>query len=140
MRNNLHSYMLLFQLNTFKNAKGEALPDNVGQAISVLAHHLYHDAESFCDCSSDVNKLTPTCDSFINFKTLLYEAVDACRSLDQIDCAAWEEFYTPCKKNLIQMYDSVNFDNKEQCQYVENECGGAGPFPAFRRLDCGGEM
>ena len=126
--------------NSFKNAKGETLPENIGQAISTLAHHLYSDAESFCDCTSSVNKETPTCNSFINFKTLLYEAVDACRSLDAIDCAAWEEFYTPCKKNLIQMFDTVNFDNDEQCKYVETSCGGAGPFPAFRALDCGGEI
>jgi hypothetical protein len=123
-----------------KNAKGETLPENVSKAISSLAHHLYHDAEEFCECSANVNKETPMCSSFINFKTLLYEAVDACKSLDAIDCAAWEEFYAPCKKNLLQMYDSVNFDNHDQCSYVENMCGGAGPFPAFRRLDCGGEI
>ncbi|KAL7537471.1 hypothetical protein ACHAXR_007843 [Thalassiosira sp. AJA248-18] len=123
-----------------KNAKGEPLSENISKAISTLAHHLYHDAEEFCDCSATVNKETPMCSSFINFKTLMYEAVDACKSLDAIDCAAWEEFYTPCKKNLIQMYDTVNFDVKDQCDYVENMCGGAGPFPAFRRLDCGGEI
>jgi len=124
----------------FKNAKGETLPENIGKAISSLASDLYHDGESFCDCASTTNKETPTCNSFINFKTLLYESVDACRSLDAIDCAAWEEFYGPCKKNLIQMYDAVDFDNNEQCEYVKNMCGGAGPFPAFRRLDCGGEI
>lgn len=80
------------------------------------------------------------CSSFINFKTLMYEAVDACKSLDQIDCAAWEEFTTPCKQNLQQMFDTVDFDKPEQCTYVESQCGGAGPFPAFRRLDCGGEI
>lgn len=124
----------------FMNAKGEKLPENIGQAIGTLAHHLYHDPESFCECSSNVNKETPMCSSFINFKTLLYEAVDVCKSLDAIDCAAWEEFYTPCKKNLIQMYDTVDFNNDDQCDYIENQCGGAGPFPAFRKLDCGGEI
>lgn len=123
-----------------KNAKGETLPESVSKAISSLAHHLYHDAEEFCDCSANTNKETPMCSSFINFKTLLAESVDACKSLDAIDCAAWEEFYAPCKKNLLQMYDAVNFDNHDQCAYVENMCGGAGPFPAFRRLDCGGEI
>lgn len=83
---------------------------------------------------------TPMCSSFINFKTLLYESIDACKSLDAIDCAAWEEFYAPCKKNLIQMYSTINFDNHDQCEYVEKMCGGAGPFPAFRRLDCGVEI
>lgn len=124
----------------FKNAKGEKLPENIGQAIGTLAHHLYHDPEKFCSCSSIVNKETPMCSSFINFKTLLYEAIDVCKSLDTIDCAAWEEFYPTCKKNLIRKYDSVNFENDDQCDYIEDQCGGAGPFPAFRKLDCGGEI
>ncbi|KAL7487758.1 hypothetical protein ACHAW6_013370 [Cyclotella cf. meneghiniana] len=123
-----------------KGANGEALPEKVSLAISALAHHLYNDAESFCNCAADTNKETPTCNSFINFKTLLFESVDACRSLDVIDCAAWEEFYTPCKKNLMQMFEKIDFDNPEQCTYVAKMCGGAGPFPAFRRLDCGGEI
>merc|ERR1711966_201720 len=114
--------------------------DGVANAISSLANHLYHDGEAFCECTAKTNQQTPTCSSFVNFKTLLFEAVDACRSLDAIDCAAWEEFYTPCKSNLLQNYDVVDFDNKEQCHFVEDTCGGAGPFPAFRRLDCGGEI
>jgi hypothetical protein len=123
-----------------KGANGETLNEKVSMAISTLAHHLYNDAESFCNCAGDVNKEAPTCNSFINFKTLLYESIDACKSLDAIDCAAWEEFYAPCKKNLMQMFDKIDFDNQEQCSYVESMCGGAGPFPAFRRLDCGGEI
>jgi hypothetical protein len=123
-----------------KGANGEVLNEKVSTAISALAHHLYNDAESFCNCAADVNKEAPTCNSFINFKTLLYESVDACKSLDAIDCAAWEEFYTPCKKNLMQMFDKIDFDDQEQCTYVEKMCGGAGPFPSFRRLDCGGEI
>ena len=123
-----------------KGANGEVLNEKVSMAISTLAHHLYTDAESFCNCAADVSKETPACNSFINFKTLLYESVDACKSLDAIDCAAWEEFYAPCKKNLMQMFDKIDFDNQEQCSYVEKMCGGAGPFPSFRRLDCGGEI
>jgi len=123
-----------------KNAKGEKLPENISKAVSTLAHNLYEDGESFCDCSTNVNKEAPMCSSFINFKTLIYEAVDACKSLDAIDCAAWEEFHTPCKKNLVAMYETVDFSKEEQCKYVEEMCGGAGPFPAFRRLDCGGEI
>ena len=126
--------------STAKNAKGETLPENIGKAISTMASNLYGNADAFCECAANTNKDTPVCASFINFKTLLFEAVDACKSLDAIDCAAWEEFYTPCKKNLVQMYGSVDFDNKQQCSYVESQCGGAGPFPAFRRLDCGGEV
>jgi len=122
------------------NAKGEKLPQNIARAVSGLAQSLYHDAESFCDCTSSVNSLTPLCSSFTNFKTLLYESVDACKSLDQIDCAAWEEFYTPCKENLIAKFASIDFENVNQCEYVQASCGGVGAFPAFRRMDCGKEI
>lgn len=122
------------------NALGDLLPPNIGKAVSTLADHLYHDAESFCDCSGTVNKMAPMCSSFVNFKTLLYESIDACKSLDQIDCAAWEEFYIPCKDKIIDKYDAVNFDSADQCGFVQNSCGGVGPFPAFRRLDCGKEI
>ena len=87
-----------------------------------------------------MNSLTPLCSSFTNFKTLLYESVDACKSLDQIDCAAWEEFYTPCKENLIAKFASIDFENVNQCEYVQASCGGVGAFPAFRRMDCGKEI
>ena len=87
-----------------------------------------------------MNTLTPLCSSFTNFKTLLYESVDACKSLDQIDCAAWEEFYTPCKENLLGKFDSIDFENVNQCEYVQASCGGVGAFPAFRRMDCGKEI
>jgi len=117
-----------------------AASDSIAQAISGLVHNLYHDAESFCGCSAAMNKQTPTCSNFVNFKTLLFEAVDACRSLDAIDCAAWEEFHAPCKRNLLQKYGVVDFGDTKQCFYVNDACGGAGPFPAFRRLDCGGEI
>ncbi|KAL9191017.1 hypothetical protein ACHAXT_000723 [Thalassiosira profunda] len=125
---------------TFKNSKGEPLSEGVSKAISTLAQHLYHDAESFCECTASVNKEAPQCSSFVNFKTLLFEALDACRSLDAIDCAAWEEFTKPCKENLLDRFDKVDFTNREQCGYVEKQCGGAGPFPAFRRMDCGSEI
>ena len=118
----------------------KVISEHVAMAISTLAKHLYHDAEEFCVCATSANSKAPSCNSFVHFKTLLFEATDACRSLDIIDCAAWEEFYIPCRQNLVQMFSAVNFKNSEQCSYIENQCGGAGPFPAFRRLDCGGEI
>lgn len=114
--------------------------DVPNEAISALAFNLYHDAENFCDCSKESSSLCPLCRSFVNFKTLLFESLDACQSLDEIDCDAWLEFSTPCKNNLIHNYGAVDFSNEEQCQYVHDTCGGAGPFPAFRKLDCDGEI
>ncbi|KAL7542687.1 hypothetical protein ACHAWF_007229 [Thalassiosira exigua] len=123
-----------------KNSKGEVVAHNIEKAIAVLAHELYYNAEEFCECTGDINKDTPTCSSFVNFKTLLYEAVDACRSLDAIDCAAWAEFHPECRKNVLATFDKIDFDNQGQCTFVNSQCGGAGPFPSFRRLDCGKEV
>merc|ERR1712048_83082 len=76
----------------------------------------------------------------MHLKTLLYESVNACQALDEIDCDAWKEFSVPCKKNLIEAFEVVDFGDHEQCTFVSKSCGGAGPFPAFRRLDCGDEL
>ncbi|KAL7545476.1 hypothetical protein ACHAWF_008825 [Thalassiosira exigua] len=136
---------ILFGLTLHKrqpiaNAKGELLEKNVVKSIHVLARRLYRDAEGFCECTADINRETPMCNHFVNFKTLLYEAVDACRSLDAIDCAAWEEFQPNCERNLLREFGSIDFNHPSQCSYVKHLCGGAGPFPAFRRLDCGKEV
>jgi hypothetical protein len=109
-------------------------------AISTLAELLYHNAEGFCECAATSSAEAPLCPSFAKFKTLLYESLDACNSLDEIDCDAWNEFYTPCKNNLVQMFGSVDFADSKQCDYVKDTCGGAGPFPAFRKLDCNREI
>jgi hypothetical protein len=135
-------------------------------AISTLAELLYHNAEGFCECAATSSAEAPLCPSFAKFKTLLYESLDACNSLDEIDCDAWNEFYTPCKNNLVQMFGSVDFADSKQCKYwvffivlsnkrafdslfliiiilgdyVKDTCGGAGPFPAFRKLDCNREI
>merc|ERR1711865_1150907 len=77
---------------------------------------------------------------FYNFKTILYESIDACQSLDAIDCASWNEFWKPCKKNLEDEFGSTELVDKNMCDYVKNDCGNAGPFPAFRRLDCEEEV
>lgn len=109
-------------------------------SIAALAGLLYHDAHNFCDCAKNASDACPLCPSFMNFKTLLYESLDACQSLDEIDCDAWSEFFRPCKNNLMLQFGSVDFSKEEQCKYVHSNCGGAGPFPAFRRLDCGKEI
>lgn len=105
-----------------------------------LANSLYHDAENFCECTAASNKICPSCNSFTHFKTLLHESLDACVALDEIDCDAWAEFYSPCKDNLYEKFGKLDFNNKAQCEYVSSDCGGAGSFPAFRRLDCGSEI
>ena len=59
----------------------------------------------------------PLCAGFIHVKTLLYESLDACQSLDEVDCDAWTEFHKPCKNNLIEKFGSVDFSNNEACKY-----------------------
>jgi hypothetical protein len=110
------------------------------EAISALAKSLYDHAESFCECTRKASDGCPLCPSFMSFKTILYESIDACQSLDAIDCDAWNEFWKPCKDNLETQYLSSDFSSKDQCEYAKNDCGGAGTFPAFRRLDCEGEI
>lgn len=112
------------------------MDDTMADAISTLASMLYHNAENFCDCALRANGNCPLCPSFVHFKTLLYESIDACISLDQIDCDAWTEFYDPCREELRQTFVNVNFADPNQCQFVHDGCGKAGPFPSFRRLDC----
>ena len=80
------------------------------------------------------------CEDFANFKTLLYESVDACNSLDEIDCDSWKEYYSLCKPKLLAAFDRIDFSQPAQCEYITEGCGNSGPFPAFRRLDCGNEL
>lgn len=115
---------------------GETDDENAG-AIAALAGLLYRNAGEFCECSAAASADCPLCSSFIHIKTLLYESLDACQSLDEIDCDAWTEFYKPCQSNLNSQFGSVDFTKDGVCDFVHNGCGGAGPFPAFRRLDCG---
>lgn len=120
---------------------GSDIPANAPkEAIKALASHLYKNPQEFCDCASKASTDCPLCPSFMNFKTLLYESLDACLSLDEIDCDAWSEFYPKCRQNLIDNKGGVDFRKAEQCTYVHDGCGGAGPFPAFRRLDCDKEV
>ena len=129
-------------MNTPVSEKGR--DDAPKEAIMELARKLYHEAEAFCDCAKDSSEACPQCPSFHNFKTLLFESLDACKALDEIDCDAWSEFYYPCQKNLVKQFKKINLDKKSrknnQCNYIKDNCGGAGTFPAFRRLDCAGEI
>merc|ERR1712232_557546 len=108
----------------------------ISEAVSSLAELLYHNGKNFCDCAEKANEECPLCPSFHNFKTLLYESVDACNSLDEIDCAAWSEFAIPCRTKLISEFQSQNFDDEKQCKFVHDGCGSDVPFPSFRRMDC----
>mmetsp|Transcript_4824 Transcript_4824/g.8362 ORF Transcript_4824/g.8362 Transcript_4824/m.8362 type:complete len:897 (-) Transcript_4824:231-2921(-) len=131
--------------NAKTNPGTEDIPDAPVEAIKSLATHLYDNAENFCSCAADAQKECPQCDSFLHFKTLLYETIDACKALDEIDCDAWSEFYERgtqlgCKYNVVEKFDKVDFKNENQCEFVKNGCDGAGPFPAFRKLDCAGEI
>ena len=110
------------------------------EAIAALASHLYDNGAEFCDCTKKASDSCPLCPSFMNFKTILYESIDACESLDAIDCDSWKEFWRPCKVNLEKGFTKLDFDDKDQCEFVKSDCGGAGPFPAFRRLDCEDEV
>lgn len=115
----------------------ESKGDDKAKTIEALATELYKHSESFCDCAKKSSEQCPLCPSFFNFKTLLYESLDACQALDEIDCPSWEEFYTPCYNNILKKDSSVDFKaNPDLCDYVKSGCGGAGPYPAFRKLDC----
>ena len=67
------------------NTNDKATP---AEAISALAKDLLEDGENFCECSSTASKETFSCSDFVHFKSFLCESVDACKSLDTINCAA----------------------------------------------------
>jgi hypothetical protein len=110
------------------------------EAIMSLAKDLYENGEGFCDCAKKASDDCPLCPSFMDFKSLLYESLDACTALDQIDCNSWLEFWKPCQSNLASQFGSAELEGRDQCDYMKRGCGGAGAFPAFRRLDCAGEI
>lgn len=130
-------------LKILVNAKDGAFSEETTapkEAVQALASHLYDQPAEFCECASKASKDCPLCPSFMNFKTLLYETLDACQSLDEIDCDAWTEFYPVCQANVVRDLGSVDFSKADQCKYVRDGCAGAGPFPVFRRLDCDKEV
>ena len=91
-------------------------PNAPKEAIMALASHLYNDGESFCDCAKKSSEDCPLCPAFMNFKTLLYEAMDACISLDAIDCDSWNEFWKPCQTNLGNEFGASDFSSQDQCK------------------------
>eukprot|EP00978_Attheya_sp_CCMP212_P001626 scaffold3326_cov52-Attheya_sp.AAC.2 len=115
-------------------------PDTPTGAIAALANGLYRHGEELCDCAQKSFEVCPNCKSFTNFRTLLHETLDACQALDEIDCDAWNDFSTPCRNNMMQMFSKIDFTNSNQCNYIHDSCGGVGPFPAFRKLDCEKEI
>lgn len=104
--------------NAMKNPMTDN-PDAPREAISSLARHLYNEGETFCECTKKASDDCPLCPNFQKFKTLLYESMDACKALDEIDCEAWGEFWLPCKDNLESRFGRANFDSQEQCRYNE---------------------
>jgi hypothetical protein len=125
----------------YKAINEDVRPGEPTTAITLMANLLYNNGESFCDCAKRASESTPLCPSFYNFKTLLYESLDACMALDEIDCDAWDEFQEPCQQMLKNKFGSIDFQQKDQCDYIKMEnCGDIGPFPSFRRLDCAKEI
>jgi hypothetical protein len=108
--------------------------------ITDIASELYWKPGKMCGCSSDAWTGVPTCNTFSRFKVLVHETLDACNSLDEIDCDAWKEFSDKCQVNVMQEYGVIDFYKRKQCDYVKEGCGNSGAFPAFRKLDCGGEI
>jgi len=109
---------------------------NEKEAVKDIAKNLYEDGVNFCNCVKTSDDDCPSCADFSKFKTLLRESLDACNSLDEIDCPAWNQFAEPCKKNMLEKFQDTSFSDKGRCDFVAGGCGGVGPFPSFRRLDC----
>ena len=110
------------------------------KAVAKLAKLLYNDGETFCNCAKTASDDAPLCPSFYNFKTLLYESLDACRALDEIDCDAWGLFHEGCSSKFTAKFGSLDVTSRDHCAYLEGGCDGVGPFPSFRRLDCASEV
>ena len=70
----------------------------------------------------------------------LYESIDACTALDEIDCDAWDEFHIPCQFSIKSRFGAIDFTNRAQCEFIEGTCGNVAPFPSFRHLDCQTEI
>jgi len=108
--------------------------------INEIASELYLKPTHMCECSSAAWTAVPQCNTFSRFKVLVHETLDACQSLDEIDCDAWREFSDVCQTKVSQTFGNVDFYKRKQCDFVKEGCGGSGAFPAFRKLDCGGEI
>jgi hypothetical protein len=110
------------------------------KAIAEIAKLVYQEGDAFCTCAKQASDDCPLCPAFFNFKALLYESIDACEALDQIDCAAWDDFQKPCRPKFKSKFGSYEFSDTSQCAYVHDGCDKVGPFPAFRRINCKYEL
>mmetsp|Transcript_65510 Transcript_65510/g.76993 ORF Transcript_65510/g.76993 Transcript_65510/m.76993 type:complete len:816 (+) Transcript_65510:112-2559(+) len=106
------------------------------QTVRHIAWKIYVIPEVICECTSKAAQECPLCSKFSNFKTVLRETLDACLALDEIDCPSWAEFSEPCQANMNEKFGVVDFHKLDQCEYIREGCGGVGPFPTFRKLDC----
>jgi hypothetical protein len=120
----------------------DAAKDGGGDGIvSQISAQLYTDPQGFWDCTSASFQSTPHCSSFNSYNAFIHEGIDACNSLDEIDCATWSQYSNECKNNLQAEFGTINFEgSNKQCSYVLNGCGTQYSFPAFRHLDCGTEV
>mmetsp|Transcript_17855 Transcript_17855/g.35650 ORF Transcript_17855/g.35650 Transcript_17855/m.35650 type:complete len:894 (+) Transcript_17855:145-2826(+) len=116
-----------------------ASPDEM-DVVESITGKLYADAPALCDCTYDAYQKAPLCKDFVKLRTIMHETLDACNALDQIDCPAWEEYAGPCKTKMEAKFKKIDFKDKKQCAFIEGGCGGVGPFPVFRRQDCGKEL
>ncbi|GMI18123.1 hypothetical protein TrLO_g1545 [Triparma laevis f. longispina] len=114
--------------------------DTEKDIVTSIASKLYDHPQEMCDCSSIAFTAVPNCNTFSRFKVLVHETLDACTSLDEVDCDAWKEFSDVCEPRVIAKFGVVDFGKLSQCDYVKNGCDNAGPFPSFRKLDCEGEI
>lgn len=135
--NNVSAYDCMYLLiDAITNINDHDEKDPV-YVINKIASSLYNNGKEFCDCTEIVYTETPSCPTFINFNTLIVESLDACDSLDAIECDAWSEFLLLCYPNVHKQFNNViNFTSKEQCMYVQNDCGNIGPLPSYRKSDC----
>jgi len=93
--------------------------EEMDEAIAALADLLYNNAGDFCDCAAKASADCPLCSSFVHVKTLLFESLDACNSLDGIDCDAWAEFQKPCEKKIIDQFGAVDFTDSDICKFAD---------------------
>lgn len=97
----------------------DAAMNNKDGGEAALASLLYNkNAQDFCEYASSASADCPLCPSFLRFKTLLYESLDTCNALNEIECDAWAEFYPTCKRNLENKFILVDFTKQEQCKSI----------------------
>ena len=76
--------------------------DGSGDIVNTIASKLYYMPEEMCQCSEEAFTAVPNCNTFSRFKVLVHETLDACTSLDEVDCDAWMEFSEKCEPNVVK--------------------------------------